>query len=234
MSIVSPDSARTRVAGLPLLVNGNCMAQAEFHCRYREYPGDDKFELVGGIVYKAPPLSITHSDYDDEIGFLLGLYRRATPGVQVLQNATTILGEESEPQPDRGLRILPDYGGRSSTSADNYVQGAPELVVEIAHSRRALDMHGKRDDYRQAGVVAYLIVCVEEQELHWLDFATGRPLRPNREGVYRSRVFPGLWIEGGALLGCDSTVLRSTLDQGLASRAHAAFVKRLQAAHRRT
>jgi Uma2 family endonuclease len=213
--------------GLPLLVNGEQMRQAEFHRRYRRYPKGVKVELVGGIVYMASPLSVTHSDYDDEIGFLLGLYRRATPGVQVLHNATAILGEESEPQPDLGLRILPEYGGRSSTSADDYVQGPPELLVEIAHSTRALAMHAKRDDYRQAGVVEYLVVCSEEQEVHWFHFPDDTTITPNRQGVSRSRSFPGLWIDVPALLRCDSARLDEVIRQGLAHREHAAFVRRL-------
>src|SRR5437588_9739002 len=103
MSTVSP--RRPAPGGSkPLLVNGDRMTQAEFHRRYEAYDEDVKFELVGGIVYLASPVRLIHSDYDGEIGYLLGTYRRATPGVEVLHNATTILGEESEPQPDLGLR----------------------------------------------------------------------------------------------------------------------------------
>jgi Uma2 family endonuclease len=218
---------------VPPLVNGDRMSQPEFHRRYQAYPGDVKCELVGGIVYMASPLGLDHSDYDDEIGFALGLYRRSTPGVQVLHNATTILGEESEPQPDLGLRIRPAFGGRSGTSTDNYVQGAPELLVEIAHSTRALDMHGKRNDYQRAGVVEYLVLCVEEQQLHWFHFPGAGLIRPNRRGISRSRVFPGLWLDGAALLRCDSGRVAEAIGQGLASREHATFVRRLQAAHRR-
>ncbi len=218
---------------LPLLNNGDRMTQAEFHCRYEKYPEDVTFELVGGIVYMASPLRLKHSDYDNELGFALGLYRRATPGVQALHNATTILGEESEPQPDLGLRIMPAFGGQSRDNADNYLEGAPELLAEIAYSSRAMDLHQKKADYQQAGVLEYLVLCVEERQLHWFSFKLGRPLRPNTKGVYRSRVFPGLWIDGPALLACESDRVTEVLQLGLASREHAAFVKRLQAAHRR-
>src|SRR6516162_2674208 len=144
------------------------MKQPEFHRRYEQYDEDEKWELIGGIVYQASPmLKLTHSNYDGEIGYVLETYRHVTPGVQVLHNATAILGEESEPQPDLGMRILPEYGGKSQTSPDDYLQGAPELFVEIAHSRRNIAMHAKRDDYERAGVIEYLVVCVEEQEIHW-------------------------------------------------------------------
>jgi hypothetical protein len=179
------------------------------------------------------PLSLPRSDYDGEIGYLLETYRRATPGVHALHNATAILGPESEPQPDLGMRILPEYGGRSRTSPENYLQGPPELLVEIAHSRRVLAMHAKRDDYRQAGVIEYLVVCVEEQELHWFHFPTERTLRADRQGIIRLRVFPGLWVDGPALLRCESERLGEVLRQGLDSRSHATFVRRLQTAWRR-
>ena len=214
------------------LVNGERMSQPEFHRRYEACPEDEKWELVGGIVYIASPLKLKHSDYDDEIGYLLGTYRRATPGVQVTHNATTILGTESELQPDLAMRVLPEYGGQSRTTADQYLEGAPELVVEIAHSRRALAMHAKREDYRRNGVIEYLLLLVEEKEVRWFYFPEDE-IRPNREGISRSRVFPGLWIDIEALLRRDSERLLEVLQQGLASRPHTSFGKRLQAAHRR-
>jgi Uma2 family endonuclease len=179
------------------------------------------------------PLRRSHGNYHLKLGLALELYAGATPGVEGVDNATTILGEESEPQPDLALRILEEYGGRSRVNQDDYVEGPPELVAEIAYSTRAIDLHGKRDDYQRAGVIEYLVLCVEERELHWFDFRTGRPIHPNREGVSRSRVFPGLWIDNQALLDRNSARIVEVAYQGLACREHAAFVKRLEAARRR-
>lgn len=89
----------------------------------------------------ASPLKLKHSRYDGEIGLLLETYRLATPGVEVMHNATAILRAESEAQPDLAMRVLPEYGGQSRTTDDDYLEGAPELVVEVAHSRRGLAMH---------------------------------------------------------------------------------------------
>ncbi len=218
--------------GVRLFVNGERMSQPEFHRRYEACRNGEKWELIGGIVYMASPSKHRHSAYDDEIGYLLGTYRRATPGIGVTHNASTILGGESEPQPDLAMRILPDYGGQSRITADDYIEGAPELVVEIAHSRRALAMHTKREDYQRSGVIEYLVLLVEEQEVRWFHFPDDE-IRPNREGISRSRVFPGLWLDVEALLRRDSDQLMEVLQQGLASRPHASFVRRLQAAHRR-
>src|SRR6266849_1320950 len=106
------------------LENGACLTQPEFHRLYEAYPGTKKIELIGGKVFMASPLRIPHSDYDDELGFAFGLYRRSTPGVQVLHNATTILGRLSEPQPDLIMRLLPEFGGRSSMNEEEYLVGA--------------------------------------------------------------------------------------------------------------
>lgn len=227
MSTLSHPEKRVRS-----LFNGDRMQQPEFHRRYEACPEDEKWELVGGVVYIASPLKLKHSDYDGEIGYLMEAYRRATPGTHVTHNASAILGEESEPQPDLAMRVLPEYGGQSRTTDDDYLQGAPELVVEIAHSRRALAMHAKRADYQRHGVIEYLVLLVQEREVRWFYFPDDE-VRPNREGISRSRVFPGFWIDIEALLRRDSRRLLEVLDQGLASRPHASFVNRLEAARRR-
>ena len=210
-----------------LLCNGDRLEQPEFHRRYLQYPEDDTFELIGGIVYQAPPVSIAHSNYDVEFGFALGLYHHATPGTHTLHNATTILSKESEVQPDLGLRILPEYGGQSSNK-DKFVHGGIELVVEVAVSSRSIDLHAKRDAYKKAGVIEYCVVSVESRELFWFHFPDDIRMSPDRKGVVRSNVFPGLWIHTEALLGLDSVKLREVAEQGIASRPHAVFVRKLE------
>jgi hypothetical protein len=215
-------------AGLPPLCNGDRLSQAEFHRRYKAYPKDVKIELVGGTVYMPSPLRWPHGVYHAELAYPFGIYRSATPGVELGFDATAILGRESEPQPDLTLRIRSEYGGRSQMDEDEYIVGGPELLAEVAHSSVAIDMNQKRQDYERAGVCEYIVLCVEEQELHWFDFAAGDRITSNRQGVHRSRVFPGLWLDEAALLARDSARLEEVLRQGLATRAHGAFVKRLE------
>jgi Uma2 family endonuclease len=232
-----PSAERTTKAAnnVPLLVNGDRMKQPEFHRRYKAYPKKGVvFELIGGIVYTASPLRYPHGRFDNKLGLVFGLYEAATPGVEAAGNATVILGEESEPQPDLTLRLAHESGGRSSVNADEYIEGPPELLAEVASSSRAIDMNQKRDDYRRAGVLEYLVLCVEEQELHWFDFEKESTIRPGRGGIARSRVFPGLWIDIEALLDQDSSRLVETVQQGIASSAHATFVRRLERARRRS
>jgi hypothetical protein len=218
--------------GVPLLANGDRMNQAEFHRRYEQYPDDVKFELVGGIVYMASPLRHSHGAYHVKLSFALECYASGTPGVEVVDNVTTILGEESEPQPDLTMRIVQESGGQSLVNEDEYIQGPPELLAEVAYSSRSIDLNQKRQDYQQVGVLEYLVLSIEDEQLFWFHFPSGESITSNRQGVFKSRVFPGLWIDEKALLALDSAGVRKVIEKGLKSKEHAAFVKRLQRARK--
>ena len=216
--------------GFSTFENGDRMTRADFHRIYETMPGDFRAELVGGIVYVASPLKRRHGTCHLHLGGLLAAYEARTPGVEAADNATILLGDEGEPQPDLYLRILPEFGGQSRTTADDYVDGAPELVVEVALSSRAIDLHGKYDDYRRYGVAEYLVVCLEESELHWFDLRGNQELSADSDGVLRVRTFPGLWIHCGALFAKNHAQMMVELDKGLATGEHADFVKQLTAA----
>jgi hypothetical protein len=78
-----------------------------------------------------------------------------------------------------------------------------------------------------------LVVLIAQRQLRWFDFRSKRDIKPDRQGVWKSRFFPGLWVDGKALLEGNGPRLVEVVQQGLASRAHAAFVNRLGAAHRK-
>ncbi len=218
----------------PELHNGDHMSREEFHRIYSLMPPNFRAELIGGIVYVASPLKLPHGTLHMPLGALLYTYQGYTPGVQSGDNATIMLGDDGEPQPDLFLRIRPECGGQSTTSPDNYILGAPELIVEIAASSRAIDLHRKRDDYTRHGVCEYLVATVREGELRWFDLSAGRELAPEADGIYRLRVFPGLWVHAEGLFADNYHQLMETLSQGLATPEHAAFVQRLAAARKPT
>jgi Uma2 family endonuclease len=210
-----------------LLVSGDRLSQAEFHRRYEQYPDDVKFELVKGTVFMALPQRLPHSTCEVQLSTLLGLYSVATPGVQPAHNQTVILGEASEPQPDFLLRVLPEYGGSTSTD-DDYIRGGPELIIEVAHSTVAIDLHDKKDDYQRHGITEYMAVCLEERRVDWFDLAGRRSRNLAADGILRSKTFPGLWIDTNALFRSDLKRLVRVLNQGLASAEHSRFVRRLE------
>jgi Uma2 family endonuclease len=214
------------------LHSGDRMSRQEFHRLYEKMGEDFKAELVGGIVHVAPALRLRHGTNHPYLSGLLFVYQGSTPGVELGDNTTVLLGDEGEPQPDLLLRVLPEYGGQSTTSPDDYVEGPPELVAEIAHSSRSIDLNAIRDDYTRYGVLEYLVVNLADHRLHWLDLRTGQELSPDPDGVVRMRCYPGLWIHADALLAKDYGRLMATLQQGLASPEHADFVRRLADARR--
>jgi Uma2 family endonuclease len=216
------------------LHTGDRMTREEFHRIYERMPEDFKAELIGGIVYVASPLKRRHGTNHLPLGTLFFAYEGHTPGVESGDNTTILLGDEGEPQPDLYLRILPEYGGQSRTTANDYVEGAPELIAEIAHSSRAIDLHAKRDDYTRYGVLEYLVLSLRDNRLFWFDLRARQELQPDADGVYRLHSFPGLWVHGEALLARDHRRLTETLGQGLATKEHADFVARLAAARRGT
>ena len=79
-------------------------------------------------------------------------------------------------------------------STDDYVEGAPELLAEIAASSASYDMHDKMDAYRRNGVQEYLVWRVYDEQLDWFALRDGEYIRltPDESGVTSSRVFPGL------------------------------------------
>lgn len=223
-------------AGVPLLRAGDRLSQPEFHRRYETYTDDTKFELVGGIVYMMAPAGFEHGRSGYDITGLLWAYERETPGVVGAAAPTVILGDASEPEPDLVLLVAPDHGGQTRLKQINhkhYIEGPPELVVEVAHSTVTLDLNAKRKDYRRGGVLEYIVICLPEPSVKWFDLQHEGELPLGEDGVLRSRAFPGLWIDTPALLSRNLSLLMKTLQLGIASPEHQEFVARLAAQHKR-
>ena len=222
------ESTLAEPAGLELQ-NGDRMTREEFHRVYSQMPEDFKAELIGGIVYVASPLKRRHGTNHLPLGTLFFTYEAHTPGVESGDNVTILLGEEGEPQPDLFLRVLTECGGQSQTSDDDYVLGAPELIAEIAFSSRSIDLHRKREDYTRYGVCEYLVLCLGEKKLRWFDLRNDRELEPGDDGICRITAFPGLWIDGEAVVAKDHLRMMAVLERGLSTPEHEQFVRRLAA-----
>lgn len=150
----------------PPLNSGDHLSRAEFERRYQAHPEIKKAELIEGVVYVSSPIRYEkHADPHFDIIAWLGAYRAATPGVKGGDNATLRLDLENEPQPDAMLRLEPEVGGRSSVTEDDYLEGAPELIVEIAASSASYDLHDKRRVYARNGVPEYLVIQTYEQRV---------------------------------------------------------------------
>jgi hypothetical protein len=225
MSTIS-DSPKSTVQKVELH-SGDRYSREEFHRLYLQTPEDFKAELIGGIVYVSPRGNVAHGTNRSRLSALFYTYEVQTPGIQTAVNAAVLLAEDSEPQPDLLLRILPEHGGNSSTTATDYISGPPELIAEIAHSSHALDLHAKREDYQQYGVKEYLVLSVRDHQLLWFDLERDEERERDEDGIMKLTSFPGLWIHSAALLSDDYQKMMAVLREGLASDEHAEFVKKL-------
>lgn len=206
------------------LQNGDRLIQPEFHRLYEAAPDGFHAELIGGIVHLPLPVKVSHGTCHASLIGAAFIYSAQTPGVEGGSRTTVILAGDSQVQPDIHLRILPEHGGQSNVSADDYLVGPPELVIEVSDSRRAIDLHRKKEDYRRHGVPEYLVACPREGEFRWFDLADDRELPLAVDGVLRSFTFPGLWIDTHALWRRDDQLLLATAQRGVETAEHAEFV----------
>ncbi|HEV3204833.1 MAG TPA: Uma2 family endonuclease [Gemmataceae bacterium] len=229
-TVIHPAGSGTiPISPIPPLRNGDRLTRAEFERRYAAMPEGKKSELIEGMVYMPPPVSEGHfGPHFDLVGWL-AFYRAFTPGVVGGDNATLRLDLDNEPQPDAFLRILSAYGGNSKIDEGGYVTGSPELLAEIALSSVSYDLHAKFHVYRRNGVREYVVWRVEDREIDWFVLKEGNYERLSRsvDGLCQSEIFPGLWLDPGALLRGDMATVFQVVQQGLASREFATFKKEL-------
>jgi Uma2 family endonuclease len=220
---------------LPPLVAGERIDQPTFHERYEAMPPETRAELVGGIVYMPSPMRIDHGETGGILGGWMDRYVRFTPGVRHAEAATVKLDQQGEPQPDGFLFIPAELGGQSGVDEEGYLTGAPELVGEIARSSRRFDLNEKKADYERAGVQEYLVVELDPNRIHWFFRRANRfqKLRPGPDGIYRSKVFPGLWLDPAAIFAGDRARRDEVVEEGVRTPEHAAFVAKLARAMRK-
>ena len=153
------------------------------------------------------------------------MYSAATPGVEGGDNATLRLDFENEPQPDALLRLPPEYGGSSQVGEDGYLEGTPELILEVSASSASYDLNQKKRVYARNGVPEYIVYLAYEQRVVWHVLRAGvyEEQQPDEGGVLKSERFPGLWLLPDALLAGDLSRVLETLQQGLASPEHKTF-----------
>jgi hypothetical protein len=150
-------------------------------------------------------------------------------GVLLLVTIGVRLDLDNEPQPAAVLMIEEQAGGQAQLSEDDYIEGAPELVAEIAASSAAIDLGDKKRAYRRNGINEYIVWQVFEQRLDWFRMQEGEyvPLPVDEDGVIRSQVFPGLWLAVNDLLSGNMGRVLAVLQEGLAAPEHTVFVQQL-------
>lgn len=224
------------VLTLPILENGDALTRSEFERRYQAMPHLKKAELIEGIVYMGSPLRFKpHAEPHANLMGWLWLYSVMTRGTAVGDNPTVRLDLSNEVQPDAVLLIEPEHRGQTQLSCDGYIEGAPELIVEIAASTASIDLRDKKEVYRRNGVQEYIVWQVMENRLSWFiqdpsisDRFAYFEQSPDQNGILRSHIFPGLWLQLPALLSGQMQTVMNTLQEGIQSSEHQAFIEKLQ------
>jgi Uma2 family endonuclease len=224
-----PDQPASPAATPLPLENGDHLSRDEFHRRYEAMPGI-KAELIQGVVYVASPVrNKTHGKPHGKLVAWVGYYAAGTPGVDFSVDSSVKLDDVNEPQPDALLYVLPSHGGQLKEDTDDYLVSAPEWAGEVAASSASYDLHVKFDVYRQHGVKEYVVWRVLDKKIDWFVLRGDRyeRLPLGEDGLYRSEVFPGLWLDPQALIAEDLPKLQAVVQRGLATPEHQQFVERL-------
>lgn len=170
----------------------------------------------------------------DHILFWLAQYAVATEGLEFFSDSSVHLGELDLPQPDGILRIKDRFGGTSQLLKGE-LHGAPELVVEIAASSAAYDLFEKKQSYQENAIQEYLVWVVHEDRFVWFSLSSDgyAELNPARNGVIKSQVFPGLWLDTKAMLAGNWPKILATAKNGIESEEYLGFAAKLKTQGRR-
>jgi Uma2 family endonuclease len=205
----------TRTDALVSLEAGDNLTREEFHRRYCARPDIKKAELIDGVVYVPSPVrSRQHGRPHSLVVTWLGVYISDRPDVILEDNSTVYLDGRVEVQPDACL-WRPGLN-RLRENEDGYLEGAPQLVFEVAASSVSYDLHQKKEAYRRNGVPEYVVWRVLDEAIDWfrLQGRTYVLVEPDSEGIVESEQFPGLRLHVHSMVHSDRAAVLAHLRTG--------------------
>lgn len=148
---------------------------------------DGKWELDDGVLYIMPTGTRDHQFLIFEFGWHLRNYMNGfdEPPAHFYHEMTTILSREQQRAPEPDLVIVRE--GQPGILEGRWVEGAPDIVIEILSIDRTRDLVRKRQIYAEAGVLEY-----------W-------PIDPRNDTVTQLELRDGQYVER-AVLGADDTL----------------------------
>jgi Uma2 family endonuclease len=210
----------TITATRPVLESGDRLTREEFHRRYCAREDIKKAELVEGVVYVASPVrSDAHGEPHTDVMTWLGTYKTRTTGVRVSDNATVLLDADNEVQPDAS--VWREEPGGPRLNERGYIEGAPQLVVEVAASSASYDLHDKKEAYRRNGVREYVVWRVLDGMIDWFRLEEDEYVwvEPDQDGVIETPQFPGLRLDVPKMLAGDLAGVLAQLERAPVRRA---------------
>jgi Uma2 family endonuclease len=217
-------------SSVPPLENGDRLTLREFMRRYESMPEHVRAELIEGIVYMAAAVRLVqHGRPAMWLGNIVSTYGMQTH-VDCGFDATVELNDDNAPEPDLLMFLPEELGGRAKINEEGYLEGPPDFIAEVSASTVSIGLHGKLRAYEKSGVREYVVWRVLDEAIDWFVLEDGKflPLAADESGVYRSRTFPGLWLNVPALLQRDAQGLWATLDAGMGTEEYREFAARVK------
>ena len=111
---------------------------------------------------------------------------------------------------------------------EEHIEGAPELVAEIAAGSFHYNLRPKRDAYARNGVLEYIVLRTLDREIDWFALVDGEfhPIPADQNGD-PSHTFPGLALATAALVEGDFPTVKAALNDAMTTSARRAFVAKL-------
>ena len=161
-------------------------------------PDEPRCELIYGRFYLSPSPVSLHQYLALRIGRLLDDVAERTGGLALAAPMDVHLARHSVVQPDL-LYVSP----ARSEIVQNWIEGAPDLVVEIlSPSTASRDQVHKLNLYAEAGVVEYWIVDPAGRHIAFLvSDGTAFTVHPPESGRWQSPVVPEVELDIDGLWG---------------------------------
>jgi Uma2 family endonuclease len=164
-------------------------------------PDINRAELVEGIVWVGA--RVRAREHGEPHAWVLGWlswYVAKHPSLTSGSQPTVILDHCNEVQPD-ALVWWPKPGG-PRVNEDGFIEGPPQLIVEIAASSASYDLHDKKAAYRRNRVREYVVWRVLDRSIDWFELRNGAYVlrEPGEDGFVESVQFPGLRLHVPTML----------------------------------
>ena len=134
---------------------------------------DGKWELDDGVLYIMPSGTRDHQFLHFQFGWHIENYLNGfdEPPAQFYQEMTTVLSRELRRAPEPDIVIVCE--GRPGVSDGRWVEGTPDIVVEILSTDRNGDLVRKRQIYAEAGVPEYWLIDPRNDTVTQLELRGG-------------------------------------------------------------
>ena len=158
---------------------------------------DGKWELDDGVLYIMPTGTRDHQFLHFQIGWHIQNYLNEFDELPAhfYQEMTTILSRELERAPEPDIVIVLE--GRPGILESRWVEGAPDIVIEILSIDRNRDLVRKRQIYAEAGVLEYWPVDPLNDTVTQLELRDGEYIERTvlgAEDTLTTPLLPGLSI----------------------------------------